>query len=1122
MAAMDISLRDYLGGHVLRKAMLHFEDAMGPWVKAEVRAYFNTKLAIPPDEDERLDAEHKTACEARDANKAKLVARQTELEAAIRSCPKDKKQEVARGKKAVEDELKKLDGSPAPSPPVPRWIKECRVFFGPAMKHHVNASNRWDVHTIVVVMRALLRDVFEQHLPDHFHAKELLSGILRVLSMRSARAHHVEMAKSDVLGAMQQMVSVMQQCRRDPHAVTAVTMLFEESKALVQAAREEGDAKREGPVLSADEANAQRLYTALTAWELHIEAAMGLVSAPMVEGGAVEAGAGRGRLAYKDGKVVFGDGLDARWTAPVQSLKPHLTVVAMARIWYHHDLPEGCDYNSTFKAMSISSSSITNNVAASPAPPWHPPPVAIDAVPTTLHLHRPSVRMSIPVARVDEIVGRQPMVERVTAALTIGARVMLHGLPGVGKDSVMAEVAHRPEIQSLVGLKAWFQASSDVVLRRQLIDLFATHQPRVVAGLENGTTEAIAAIKGWLATNSDWVLFVEDASLSSTTLWDVLSSAGAGGRVLVTSQEAGIAAEHTMFKPDAVFELQPITTDESIELLIKSNVLSRKAPAPPDGETELELEKRCIAVGAADVYIAPPETQSVKDQKLRRKGIEASLFERIELGRPELRSFLEDTLGNFPLSVAQVGHMLRADARLAGVCDLIELFRQTADPAEVDRAGTNRILDRHYYGLSLSLRITLDRLRSADGVPEEDREGALALSSIVSLLDRAQTPLSLLSGHDARDVMEWMMKACRGGDGDDAEVSWLEGQRKHMVSMRAILSDSASLERARDLCIRYGLLQDTDEGSDGVVGVMHQLVQRCLRAEMVIKNRARSVVVGATRGVLLAGFIYDLEMPPSQWPAMRRLAPCVQAWTGQVCGNGAADQRTVVGAVAEDTSSVLLNKWGLMLYNEGDYGGALHVNEMALDIGRRALHPHHPFFATLMGQVASAYSALGRHKDALKMEEDVVEFVQRVLDPNDPRIAVAKSNLASTYSAFHRHKEALKMQWDVLAFQRRVLDPDDPSIVISMNNLASTFYALKQYEDALKMTEDALELQRRVLDPDHPYRATVMYNLAKTYSALGRHEDALMMHVGVLMFRRRVLPPDHLDIAESMNNLAST
>jgi hypothetical protein len=325
----------------------------------------------------------------------------------------------------------------------------------------------------------------------------------------------------------------------------------------------------------------------------------------------------------------------------------------------------------------------------------------------------------------------------------------------VGKDTVMAEVAHRPEIQSLGGLQAWLQASSDVVLRRQLVELFATHRPQVVAGMENDAAAAIAAIKRWLVANTDWVLFVEDASVASVTLWDVLPDSSAGGRMLVTSQEVGVAATHAaLFEAGSVFALEPITTDESIELLIKSNVLSKKVPAPPDGEAEAELEQRCSAAGAADVYVAPAhEGEKAKDCKTRRKEIETRLFERNEFGRPEMRSFLEDTLGNLPLSVAQVGHMLRADARLSGVLDLILQFRQTADLAEVDRVGANPMLDKHYYGLALSVRITLDRLRGAEGVSEADCEGALALLAILSLLDRAQTPVSLLSGHTSANML---------------------------------------------------------------------------------------------------------------------------------------------------------------------------------------------------------------------------------------------------------------------------------------------------------------------------------------------------------------------------------
>ena len=39
-----------------------------------------------------------------------------------------------------------------------------------------------------------------------------------------------------------------------------------------------------------------------------------------------------------------------------------------------------------------------------------------------------------------------------------------------------------------------------------------------------------------------------------------------------------------------------------------------------------------------------------------------------------------------------------------------------------------------------------------------------------------------------------------------------------------------------------------------------------------------------------------------------------------------------------------------------------------------------------MGNLASTYSALGRHDDALAMRERVLEFMRRVLPENHPEI----------------------------------------------------------------------------------------------------------------------------------------
>ncbi len=43
---------------------------------------------------------------------------------------------------------------------------------------------------------------------------------------------------------------------------------------------------------------------------------------------------------------------------------------------------------------------------------------------------------------------------------------------------------------------------------------------------------------------------------------------------------------------------------------------------------------------------------------------------------------------------------------------------------------------------------------------------------------------------------------------------------------------------------------------------------------------------------------------------------------------------------------------------------------------------------TAMGNLALAYSALGRHQDALVMKEQTLEFYRRVLPENHPSIGV--------------------------------------------------------------------------------------------------------------------------------------
>ena len=113
--------------------------------------------------------------------------------------------------------------------------------------------------------------------------------------------------------------------------------------------------------------------------------------------------------------------------------------------------------------------------------------------------------MSIPVAREHILVGRETSIDTVTTQLLASpcTRVLIHGDPGVGKDTVAAEVVHTDNVQQLGGLQAWLQASSDLVFRRQLINVFLTHRPWVVEGCETDASTCVKKIFAFLHASDE-------------------------------------------------------------------------------------------------------------------------------------------------------------------------------------------------------------------------------------------------------------------------------------------------------------------------------------------------------------------------------------------------------------------------------------------------------------------------------------------------------------------------------------------------------------------------------------------------------------------------------------------
>jgi len=358
--------------------------------------------------------------------------------------------------------------------------------------------------------------------------------------------------------------------------------------------------------------------------------------------------AAAGTFEYRDGGIAFGgergkdiQHWDADRKARLKRLKPRLEEAATLRHWLHHSTGGGADLVKLLDSMDhilYQLGGIAANDLPAPLPEDNPPAprwpmwrtalerlqgaAAAATCEIEVRLALTGQRMTMPMgARVKRQwrVGREDEIELATASLLQrGARVLIHGGPGMGKDVVAAEVVRDARVTNCPGVlyQKWFIASTDTVLRAQLIGFFQTHLPAVVAGCMAAGAEdearALACIRGWLAANDNWLFVLEDASVDTACLWECFPSST--GRLLVTSQGAlhtsaavrgragyaGVLEEGVVDVPLANF-----TTDQSLALWRSMDLFAR---APVDvrvGDAVVVRETRERGTVAARLEVRP-------------------------------------------------------------------------------------------------------------------------------------------------------------------------------------------------------------------------------------------------------------------------------------------------------------------------------------------------------------------------------------------------------------------------------------------------------------------------------------------------------------------------------------
>jgi DNA polymerase III delta prime subunit len=366
------------------------------------------------------------------------------------------------------------------------------------------------------------------------------------------------------------------------------------------------------------------------------------------------------------------------------------------------------------------------NFASLPTPPKRDKPPLSNTnegdVEVFIKLVPPNRNVHIPVGRDTTIVGREEIIDQVAKDLLEGScsRILLHGPPGVGKDTVAAMVVKRPDVrmdgEGLRGaseehrstghdaparLQAWLQASSESVLQRQLVELFTTHRPEVLHDVvREEIKNCIEKIKEWLSTTEEkWLFVFEDAHEDSATVWDILKG-HRRGRVLITTSQESVKGDPTLKR----IPLCTLKREDSIGLLLK---------------------------------IGGNQDWCPKD-----------------LERDDITNLLDEKLGNLPLSVAMMGSLMsqmRQDGKKNGstkdmiISQMIQEFKRNTATLDVMYRSKK---DKHYFGLTRSVLLAVNRLQG----DEAEIAGAKGLLVAMSMLHRSETPLALLldDGNEAQ------------------------------------------------------------------------------------------------------------------------------------------------------------------------------------------------------------------------------------------------------------------------------------------------------------------------------------------------------------------------------------
>ena len=241
---------------------------------------------------------------------------------------------------------------------------------------------------------------------------------------------------------------------------------------------------------------------------------------------------------------------------------------------------------------------------------------------------------------------------------------------------------------------------------------------------------------------------------------------------------------------------------------------------------------------------------------------------------------------------------------------------------------------------------------------------------------------------------------------------------------------------------------------------------------------------------------------------------------GPLLERAVAVATAVSGADSREVAAAL-DRWGVLLWDRGEYPQAASTLERALAIRRKVHGAQSEEVSATLGALASVYSDLGRDEEAEALHRETYQIDRALYGDESLVSATSAANLAIKLEERGAIEEAKALHRRVLDVRRRLGGPDHPDVAESLLALGVLLSKNGEYDEAERCLREALASSQRVLGPAHHKVAHIMDNLATLLEHRGALSEAVATAREALEVRRRVLPAGHPDLGLSINNFAT-